>query len=45
MVKYVINFELLYVIKNNSVIAMPVITRVDCIRMNNLYINSESLRN
>ena len=33
MVKYVINFELFSVIKNNSVITMPVITRVDCINI------------
>ena len=32
MVKHVINFELFSVIKNSSVIAMSVITRVDCNR-------------
>ena len=31
MVKYLINFELLYLIINNYVIVMYVITRVDCI--------------
>ena len=40
MVKYVINFELLSVIKNNSVIAMSVITRVDCTCIYRLEINN-----